>query len=175
MLASDVGADRITVSYGSLTASCDISVEALKVGNVIRPEAITVEQGTAFDQLQLPENVEITYQNGVIGEAKVQWEEGKYQADVPGTYTLYGELVLEDGADNPDGLTAEIQVTVKEASTETPDHPNQGEQPDHNSGNAGQGNTNPGDADQTGGSNSHVQNNAVQMDPKLTEQILPRQ
>lgn len=160
LLASGVGADRITVSYGSLTASCDVSVEALKVGNVIQPEAITVEQGTAFDQLQLPENVEITYQNGVIGEAKVQWEEGKYQADVPGTYTLYGELVLEDGADNPDGLTAEIQVTVKEASTETPDHPNQGEQPDHNSGNAGQGNTNPGDADQTGGSNSHVQNNA---------------
>ena len=120
-----------------------------------------------FEELPLPEKVGITYKTRAAEEVSVNWEAGKYQADVPGVYTLYGELVLEEGMTNPDGLMAEIQVTVKENASETPD-PEPTEEPDitpEPTLPGGQdGNQNGGD--QTGGAqNGGSQNGSLTADP----------
>ncbi len=106
LLAVRTGDDVITAEYRGKTAECEISVQALEIGGIINPEGIEAEAGTAFEELPLPEKVGITYKTRAAEEVSVNWEAGKYQADVPGVYTLYGELVLEEGIDKsgrPDG------------------------------------------------------------------------
>lgn len=167
LLAVRTGDDVITAEYRGKTAECEISVQALEIGGIINPERIEAEAGTAFEELPLPEKVGITYKTRAAEEVSVNWEAGKYQADVPGVYTLYGELVLEEGMTNPDGLMAEIQVTVKENASETPD-PEPTEEPDitpEPTLPGGQdGNQNGGD--QTGGAqNGGSQNGSLTADP----------
>lgn len=42
----------------------------------------------------------------------VDWDLSAYKSDVPGTYTLTGELVLGDEFENPDGLEVSVDVIV---------------------------------------------------------------
>lgn len=71
--------------------------------------------GTPFADLLLPDQVEVTLDNDEKVDVDVDWNEDDYDADTPGDYTIYGELVnLPENVNNDDELTAQIDVTVKE-------------------------------------------------------------
>ena len=79
--------------------------------SVTNPEGITVEEGTAFATLGLPETVTVTVTGNLNADVAVTWGEGKYQT-TPGTYTLEGILTMGENMANPDSLKASVQVTV---------------------------------------------------------------
>ena len=84
---------------------------SVKVLSVTNPEGISVEEGTAFKKLELPEKVTVTVTGNLDQEVEVTWAEGDYQT-TPGTYTLEGTLTMGKNMKNPDGVKASIKVTV---------------------------------------------------------------
>ncbi len=85
----------------------------VSIGSVEAVEEKTVPYGTAFEALDLPATVEVALSDGSSRELEVQWQQGDYDANTAGTYTLTGTLVLPEGITNPNDLTASIQVTVE--------------------------------------------------------------
>ena len=90
---------------------------SVKVLSVTNPEGISVEEGTAFKKLELPEKVTVTVTGNLNEEVKVTWAEGNYQT-TPGTYTLEGTLTMGKNMKNPDGVKASIKVTVTKKAEE---------------------------------------------------------
>lgn len=78
---------------------------------------IVVKQGTAFEDLKLPEKVSVTYGKNETAEVDVTWEKGTYNAQECKTYVLEGTLTLPEGIANPDGLKAIVKVRVEEKET----------------------------------------------------------
>ncbi len=85
-----------------------VSVETL--------DTITVDYGISFEELSLPETVSVTLNNQTTRELSVQWDGTNYNPTVAGNYTLIGTLSDTQGVNNFDGLTASIQITVKDQS-----------------------------------------------------------
>ncbi len=106
-----------------LKAEIDVTVEEevvvpLVVVAVEDLGPMTVPFGTAFEDLDLPETVEVTLDDDSVEDVDVEWAEGDYDGNTAGTYTLYGTLDLPEGIENPDNLMAEIDVTVEEEEVE---------------------------------------------------------
>ena len=91
--------------------------EDKNITDVAKLDDITVVQGTAFEDLDLPEKVSVTYGKNETAEVDVTWEKGTYNAQECKTYVLEGTLTLPEGIANPDGLKAIVKVTVEEKET----------------------------------------------------------
>lgn len=91
--------------------------EDKNITNVAKLDDITVVQGTAFEDLDLPQKVSVTYGKNEIAEVDVTWEKGTYNAEECKTYVLEGTLTLPEGIANPDGLKAIVKVRVEEKET----------------------------------------------------------
>ncbi|WP_343246523.1 family 78 glycoside hydrolase catalytic domain [Diplocloster hominis] len=85
------------------------------VTSVQNPKDITVDLGTTLEELNLPSEVDITLDNGQTVKAEVNWT-GIYDGNAEATYTLTGTLTASDTFKNPDGVTAELKVTVKKSA-----------------------------------------------------------
>lgn len=108
-------AEEVTALYESWTA------EEASVASVASCDPVTVEQGTAFADLSLPETMMVSLNNGETAECSVVWSEEGYDAQTAGDYQLTGEIVLPEGVTNPLELTASIQVTVRAAAAQPAD------------------------------------------------------
>lgn len=113
-------------STGFSSAVCDWADAKVIVGgavtdknivSVASPDGIKVYRGTDFDDLDLPEELRVTFDDGSTATLDVQWSSGNYDGDTLGTYTLYGTLVLEDGMTNTGNIKAQITVTVRKRSS----------------------------------------------------------
>ena len=91
--------------------------EDKNITDVAKLDDITVVQGTAFEDLDLPQKVSVTYGKNEIAEVDVTWEKGTYNAQECKTYVLEGTLTLPEGIANLDGLKAIVKVTVEEKET----------------------------------------------------------
>ncbi len=85
-----------------------------KITGVSEIQGISAAAGTSFENLELPETVEVTLGGGTTDTLKVKWSKGDYDSRTPGTYTLSGSLTLKEGVANPDQVKPSIAVTVKE-------------------------------------------------------------
>ena len=92
----------------SFLLKCKKSVKVLSVTN---PEGISVEEGTTFKELKLPNKVTVTVTGNLNEEVEVTWAKDNYQT-TPGTYTLEGTLTMGENMKNPDDVKASIKVTV---------------------------------------------------------------
>ena len=90
---------------------------SVKVLSVTNPEGISVEEGTAFKELELPNKVTVTVTGNLNKEVEVTWAKDNYQT-TPGTYTLEGTLTMGENMKNPDDVKASIKVTVKKKAEE---------------------------------------------------------
>ncbi|RXZ83186.1 hypothetical protein EBB07_07620 [Paenibacillaceae bacterium] len=88
--------------------------QTLNIVAVEKAEPVTVNYGTAFEALELPDAVTVTLDNEEAIELPVVWSSEGYEQEQAGTYTLQGTLDLPVGVLNPDGLQASIDVTVLE-------------------------------------------------------------
>ena len=91
-----------------------------KITAVKELAAVEAAKGTAFERLALPKTAEVTLEDGAVETLNITWNAGNYNAQTVGTYTLRGDLQLKEGIVNPDGILAQIVVTVKEASPVQP-------------------------------------------------------
>ena len=71
-----------------------------------------LEDAPEFEDLGLPEKVEVTLDNGIPAILDVTWQEGDYDPKKVGVYVIKGDLTLVEGIENPDGLQAEFEITV---------------------------------------------------------------
>ena len=93
-------------------------VETKDVTSIDKPEKVTVEEGTTFEDLKkdLPKTVTVHFGEGEKAETadvEVTWEKGEYKGEAEKTYTLSGTLgKLPENVTNTKNLKAEIEVEV---------------------------------------------------------------
>ena len=104
--------------------SVELSALSAKITGVAALSAITVKNGTTFEQLALPKSVGVTLDSGKTQELEVTWQKGNYNGASAGTYTLYGDIKLSKNILNPDNKKASIAVTVEKGQTGTNPGPN---------------------------------------------------
>ena len=123
-----VGIDLSDLADGTLTVSLYLVDEAGNKGTVVTAQAekltknivsvealasIKVPFNTAFNKVPLPEQVSVTYATQEQESIKVSWQQGDYNAQRPGMYTLKGILTLSPKTSNTGKLTASITVEVE--------------------------------------------------------------
>ncbi|MGM0650459.1 MAG: PCMD domain-containing protein, partial [Bacteroidota bacterium] len=116
VIASSARNDSVFITGSSIT------VDSLWFGfpeqqDIIAVETladITVDYGTAFGDIPLPDSVEVTLDDSSTDSLGVNWLEGSYDGNTQGTYPIEGELILTSGIANPDNLMAEVNVIVDE-------------------------------------------------------------
>ena len=101
-------------------------VETKDVTSVEKPEKVTVEEGTTFEDLKkdLPKTVTVHFGEGEKAETadvEVTWEKGEYKGEAEKTYTLSGTLgKLPENVTNTKNLKAEIKVEVTKKEVTPP-------------------------------------------------------
>ena len=101
-------------------------VETKDVTSVEKPEKVTVEEGTTFEDLKkdLPKTVTVHFGEGEKAETadvEVTWEKGEYKGEAEKTYTLSGTLgKLPENVTNTKNLKAEIKVEVTKKAVTPP-------------------------------------------------------
>ena len=76
----------------------------------------SADGGPAFEELALPEVIEVTLEDGNTVEVNVDWAEGDFDGSVSDSYALEGSLVdLPELVTNNDDMIAEALVEVREA------------------------------------------------------------
>jgi len=101
------GEAEITVTLYGLTSTVNVTVGDSFIADVSKLNDITVANGTKQSALSLPEEVEVTLNNGHTTELSVTWDDGdpKYDGMKAGVYLFTGTLEPSDGILNRDGLT----------------------------------------------------------------------
>nr|WP_235114364.1 gliding motility-associated C-terminal domain-containing protein [Cyclobacterium qasimii] len=94
------------------TADFTITVEALRIATVASLDLIEVTWNTAFDALPLPNDVQVTLNNGEMIRLNVDWQESSYEPIVAGVYSLTGTLTLTDDITNPEQVEASLMVLI---------------------------------------------------------------
>lgn len=96
------------------TASVTVKVEEYKITEVAASDKLTVEEGTSFEDLVLPQTAKVTLDTGDTRDMAVEWVKGNYDGSKAGEYTLNGTVQVESGISNPNNKTAAIVVKVTE-------------------------------------------------------------
>lgn len=88
-------------------------VKSSDVVSASTPPVVGAEYGTAFDDLALPDEVEVALQNGRKLGVGVEWLESGFDGNSSGTYEIKGLLKnLPEGVENTLEIDASIQVAV---------------------------------------------------------------
>lgn len=90
------------------------------IASAEQPSALTVDYGTAFEALSLPQTVRAALDSGAEADIAVNWDRGNYDGETAGTYTLTGALADTDRINNFSGVTVSIGVTVSPAPVTGP-------------------------------------------------------
>ncbi len=106
-----------------------------KITSVAEVEDLEVAYGTKKENIPLPKKVEVGLDNGTTEEVLVEWLCENYNAEAAGKYIFTGTLTVPEGMENPDGLTAKAEVTVKTKPNDTTDPDNSGNNGSHNNNN----------------------------------------
>ncbi|MCL2163059.1 MAG: Ig-like domain-containing protein [Oscillospiraceae bacterium] len=104
-----ISLDRITYTYNSIVIP--VIEEIVGVGSFTGFE---IPVGTAWDALLklLPKQAVVSTNIGNTRFAQIVWDDGDYDGDVEGVYTLHGVLTLNSTLANALNIEAEIIVTV---------------------------------------------------------------
>lgn len=120
-----VGEAEITITAtksGNKTASLKFNVIVSKlpsqsnIVNVSLLADIEVAYRTLFENIGLPDKVEVTLDDQTKQTLEVEWSEGNYDGSSTGTYKLEGTLILVEGITNNNHLKAKIDVIVPVAA-----------------------------------------------------------
>ncbi|WP_169081293.1 LamG-like jellyroll fold domain-containing protein [Paenibacillus sp. PL91] len=92
--------------------------------DVSNPTTISVSNGTPFNSIGLPSTVKVKLVDEKEQDVSVTWQQGDYNAAIPGAYTVIGMLNLTDDISNTTNKTAKIIVTVAASGAVIPDMTN---------------------------------------------------
>src|SRR5699024_365438 len=88
-------------------------VTAAKIVDLENPADVTVDKGTAVEDVELPETVKATYDNDTTGDVAVEWDLSDLDKNKVGTYEVVGSV---DGTDQT--VTAEVTVRAVDVVVE---------------------------------------------------------
>ncbi|MGM0651122.1 MAG: T9SS type A sorting domain-containing protein, partial [Bacteroidota bacterium] len=109
--------DALLTLKDSLELSPRIDFERncpVNIISVASLDDIEVDQYTPFASTGVPDSAEVTLEDTDTEMLDINWDSINYNGDVPGTYTITGDLVLIENVLNPDNLTANIDIIVNE-------------------------------------------------------------
>lgn len=95
-----------------VTAQITIKLTSKSITAIENPAPATVKYGIAAEDLELPETVNVTYNDHSKGTESVWWTSDTYNPLLEGSYVFKGSLLLSDDIGNPDSLYAEMTVKV---------------------------------------------------------------
>lgn len=100
------------VLLGLLLVAC--GEDTSNIERVHELEAISVPQFTSFDDLGLPENIDVTLSDGSQVSIPVAWDRarGRYVPNQVGTVTLTGDLITSGDITNRQELSVGLEVHV---------------------------------------------------------------
>lgn len=87
------------------------------VASIATVDPVSVAFGTEFNNIGLPEELEVTFIDESVELLPVSWIQGLYDPEGEGDYNIAGVLVLPEGYFNPGGLVASVVVTVEADNT----------------------------------------------------------
>ena len=96
----------------------EVTVEKPDLQEIVQVEGIsdrTVDVGTSYEDLALPETVAVKLESQDTLELPVAWN-GVYDSQTEGTYELYGIVDVQDLCLNTQGLKAGIRINVSSAA-----------------------------------------------------------
>lgn len=94
------------------STSITIILGKKEVISVTNPAVINVKYGTETDEIGLPDEVKVTYNDQSTGTEGLLWSSATYNRFQEGTYTFKGEIVIHDQIENPNLRYAEVLVKV---------------------------------------------------------------
>ena len=100
------------LSGNTTSATFTITVEALRVASIASLDLIEVNWNTAFDELSLPNDVQVNLNNGEMTRLNVAWQESSFEPLVAGVYSLIGTLTLTEEITNPEQVEAGLMVLI---------------------------------------------------------------
>ena len=117
---AEVADGKLTVTFYQQDAAGnkgnEVKDQSLKLTKDVvaikQPDALKVPFNTGFQQLLLPEKVEVTYTTGRKEEVNVKWYAGSYTPQKSGRYELTGDLVLPPGTTNSNQIQVKVWVEV---------------------------------------------------------------
>ncbi len=96
------------------TGIYSIAEQSITIIGVNDPIGLTVDQGTQFEDLELPAQVFTHFESEASCSLSVDWLKGDYNAAVPAAYTLTGNIRPQEGIINPSNIQPHIVVNVQE-------------------------------------------------------------
>jgi len=84
----------------------------LRVASIASLDLIEVNWNTAFDELSLPNDVQVNLNNGEMTRLNVAWQESSFEPLVAGVYSLIGTLTLTEEITNPEQVEAGLMVLI---------------------------------------------------------------
>ena len=114
---------RISLPAGSTEGfwinSTGREASARLVTGVETLDSVEAYVGTAFEDLDLPDEISATLEGGLSTKLPVVWDEDSYRADTAEKQTITGTLTMIPGVKNSDGVKASIVVDVQEIPEQT--------------------------------------------------------
>ena len=100
------------INKDALTVDITVSVGLKSIKTVQHPGVINVPYGTVEGEIDLPENVNVTYNNNTAGTEGVIWASETYNPLQEGSYIFTGTIANSELIGNPDSLYATVTVNV---------------------------------------------------------------
>lgn len=104
----------ISIFLSACDTGTGIEGGSLEIIDIEKLSDKSVEYGTDFEDIDIPEEVEVSLSDNSTTYLDVDWAKGSYNGKTPETYTIIGELNKEDNIVNPDGLYPSVKITVYE-------------------------------------------------------------
>lgn len=95
-----------------VTVTDEVEKLTKNVSAIASVARINVPYKTAFKDVPLPAQVEVTFTNGEKENLNVTWNTGNYNGEVPALYELTGKLQLPENASNTGNMLARATVEV---------------------------------------------------------------
>ncbi|MDN3670084.1 gliding motility-associated C-terminal domain-containing protein [Echinicola jeungdonensis] len=99
-------------SGNEVESSTTVVIKSNVVAEVTDPELISVDWGTPWEDLDLPEEMEISLTSGEPMTVQVLWEPQEFEPKDPGAYQNTGTLELPEGYLNPENIGPTISILV---------------------------------------------------------------
>ncbi|MCX2482583.1 Ig-like domain-containing protein [Pedobacter sp. MR2016-24] len=100
------------INKDALTVDITVSLGLKSIKTVQHPGVINVPYGTVADEIDLPENVNVTYNDNTAGTEGVIWASETYNPLQEGSYIFKGTIANSELIGNPDSLFATVTVNV---------------------------------------------------------------
>jgi len=117
--ASSAAQQAVQQSQDAVNQAAQQAVQQVQqsVVSVASIDDIAVNNGTAFDEIGLPESVNVTLLDGTSQDLPVVWDSGtpEYDETTGGTYAFAGALTLSGDITNSKKLKAEVNILVQPA------------------------------------------------------------